>query len=488
MLASLALSLAFLAPPAPRCVEVVGISDVHGRVAKLPLFGGYLAEMRKKGPTILVDAGDAMMGTLESNASKGEAVIAAYAALGVQAMAVGNHEFDFGQQTLEARIAGAPFPFLSANIREKRTGQPVEWKNLAPRRMVRTGGIAVGFFGVSTEDTPNVTRAENVALLDFGDAVAAAMVQAAALRKEGADIVIGLGHLGGRCNDTTNPDDLSSCEMESPLFRLLQKLPRGTVDGFLAGHTHHFVAHKVNGIPTGQAGSNAEAFSWLTACVGGPVTIHPPVKIDEKAGFLGKPVVPDARVAETMAPFLEAVKAEKAKKVGVKLAQTFTRSREGQSSFGSAAAQSLRAAGKTDFALMNSGGLRIDLPAGELLYGQLYEALPFENHLAVITLPGSLVEDFVTAIVNTGHGFPQVAGLTISRDGVRTCTGGRLDPGRHYTVATNDFIAGGGDGLRPILARLPPGAIRDNEGVDLRTAFVEWVKTAPPSLVSAQCP
>jgi 5'-nucleotidase len=491
----LALILTFVltAAPGPRCFELAGVSDLHGQVEKLPDLGGYLALLRQKGPTVVVDAGDAFQGTLESNRVKGQAVVAAYNQLGFDLAVVGNHEFDYGLDELKKRIGEANYPYITANIHERVNGARAAWTNLAPRRLVRLpNGLAVGLLGLITEDTPNVTLPENVTTLEFRSAVEAAKEQAAALRKEGANVIVGVGHIGGRCKKVDNPDDLSSCEPGSELFRMLKALPAGTLHAFVGGHTHQRVAHRVNGVPAVQAGANGKAFSWVTLCEQrGKVTteIHPAVEIEPGGRFLGKTITASAKVTKALEPYLLAAKAERERPIGVKLEAPLTRSREADSPFGAAMAACLRATGKADFALMNSGGLRQDLPAGDLNYGQLYEALPFDNRLAVITLPGSAVEEIMATMMRGGHGHPQVAGLTVNREtGVKTCGGEKLDPAKTYTLATNEFLAQGGDGLKPIIAKLPKEQVRVHPDLPVREAFLAWLKTAPQERRMARCP
>src|SRR5262245_47391265 len=151
---ALALTLLLAAPPAgprPITITVVGTNDLHGGIAPrdgrggLALFAGYLANVRRArekdgGAVVLVDAGDRFQGTLESNLAEGAPVVAAYDALGYDAVAVGNHDFDYGPVgsasvprspaddpfgALAARAAEARFPFLAANILVAATGQPI---------------------------------------------------------------------------------------------------------------------------------------------------------------------------------------------------------------------------------------------------------------------------------------------------------------------------------------------------------------------------
>ncbi|HXH38247.1 MAG TPA: metallophosphatase, partial [Thermoanaerobaculia bacterium] len=232
----LAACAAFAAEPQPIHVFVVGTTDLHGsydshhdsRTAPafggLPLIAGYLEVLRANhGRVIVVDSGDLFQGTLESNVFEGEPVVKGYNALGYDAAAVGNHEFDFGPAGPDsvARLPGqdplgalkknallAKFPFLSANLTEKPTGKTPSWARRYT--IIDANGVKIGIIGLSTPETPNVTTAANVAALAFGDPVAATVSAAKELRAAGADAIVVIAHMGGRCrNIELNPEDSS---------------------------------------------------------------------------------------------------------------------------------------------------------------------------------------------------------------------------------------------------------------------------------------
>lgn len=497
MLLQVALALALAAPE--RCAEILAMADVHGRVAELPRLAAALQPVRQAGRSLLLDAGDGLQGTLEAKLSRGEAVVAAYGALGVDASAVGNHDFDHGRDTLRERIARAPYPFLAANVVDAASGRPPAWKNLHPSRLFRLpAGPVVGVFGIAAADTAHLTMPGNTDGLAFRGEVRQAIRQARGLRARGAEIVIGLVHEGGSCRELSDPDDLSSCDPGAPLFRLARALPSGLVDALLGGHTHAFVNHRVNGVALVQAGSRAEAAGWVTLCAGAPARLHPPLRAREGAagggGGGGAPAGGgDAaevvvRVEAAVAPFIAAAEAERQRLVGVHLARPLTRDRTRTSPLGAAAAQAIRTAVRADFGLVNAGGLRLDLPAGDLRYGQLYEAVPFDDELALVTLTGMQLMDLLGRLASGDKGFPQLAGITFDGAQARTCDGRPIDPAHVYALALNEFLARGGDGTQPALSRLPRGAVSMREELNLRDALLAWLRTATPARVGEPCP
>lgn len=533
-------ALALAATPAPRCVQIIGTNDVHGHLEAeahptkadkalavheggLATFGGYVDLLRARYPrqTLLLDAGDLFQGTVPSNLSKGAAVIAAFNALGYQGAALGNHEFDFGPGEHQADLLGAiqermgeaHFPFLACNVVEAQSGKPPAWKNFAASTLLTVNHVKVGVIGAITPDTPTVTVPQNVASLKFLDPAPEVEREAARLRKAGAQVLVLVAHIGGECTDLKDPTDVASCNPHSELSALLEKLPEGTLDVALGGHTHKFIAHKIRGVAVSEAGSYSHAFGWIEACVdrAGKVTttIHPPTPIcaerwkeggcsardaasgEEPAEFLGRPVKPDPRVAEAIAPFLEKVKAQQEAKIGVRLAAPVTRSHDAPSPLGRMVAEAVKQAMPgADVGLTNAGGIRANLPAGELTFGQVFEVLPFDNRVVALHLTGAELKEFVIAPLRGGHGFPQLAGLTLAFDpahpeaAVLTLAGGKpVDPAKSYVLATNDFLANGGDATHEVMAKLKDGGRRET-GPLVRDAFLAWLKAQPQPIAA----
>ncbi len=344
----------------------------------------------------------------------------------------------------------------------------------------------VGVFGISAEDTPSLTMPRNVEGLTFAPEAAESARAARDLRARGAEIVLGLVHVGGYCRDLGDPDDLSSCDADRALFRLARSLPPGLVDALLGGHTHGFVNHRVNGVALVQAGSRAEAAGWLTVCVGKPVRFHPPLR--RGTGGKGAEGPVDARVAAAVAPYVEAAEVARRRPLGIRIVEPLTRDPARQSTLGAAAAQAVRAALQADFGLVNAGGLRMDLPPGELTFGQLYESFPFDDELAVVTLDGARLLELLRGLASGDKGFPQLAGLSFDGREARACGGAPIDPARTYVLGTNEFLATGGDGTRRVLDQLPPGAVRMREDLRFRDVFADWLRSAPQGHLPGACP
>src|SRR5438270_611117 len=141
---------------------------------------------------ILLDAGDAFQGTLISNEFRGKSVVDVYNVMGMNAAAIGNHDFDFGIPVLKERMAQSKFPWLSANVFMKGTRNRPEWAKASV--LLEIGGIKVGVIGLSTRETATVTNPLNVADYEFVEGGPIAAQEADALRARGATVVLITAH------------------------------------------------------------------------------------------------------------------------------------------------------------------------------------------------------------------------------------------------------------------------------------------------------
>lgn len=507
----------------PVKITLVSTNDVHGWVqakqTKLPdgrvvktggvdVFAAYVARLREENPggVLLLDAGDMFQGTLVANLSEGEAVVAAYNALGYDAAAIGNHEFDYGPDgpksaavdpgddplgALESRVRQAHFPILARNVYLASGQRPRFFKN-AGVALVERNGVRLGIVGLLTPLTPQVTNPVNVSGLRFGNLAEEARSAAAELRKQGADVLVAIVHAGGRCAAFADPGDLSSCDPQGEIFEMLQQLPRGLFDAVVSAHTHTRLQHLVNGTPVVQANSYGTHFGLLelevdahsrrvkpeaTRIVGAvPICekVYPGTdSCDPKkpapgdlvpATFHGKPVVPAPAIAAVLAPYVERVAQEHRRPLHVVVPEALVRNYKGESALGNALADAVNAMEKTDVTLLNAGGLRADLSAGELTFGALYEVFPFDNSVSTLAMTGEQILRSFEVLLASGHGAPQISGVRVK---VRRCgetvavteaafaDGRPFERSATYQLTTSDFLALGGDGLGKVFDPVP---------------------------------
>jgi len=501
-------------PPVQRravTLSIVGTNDLHGALERLPLFAGFVGNLRAAraadgGGVLLVDAGDMFQGTLESNLAEGADVVRAYNALGYAAAAVGNHEFDYGPEgpavtaatsqddprgALKARARDAKFPFVVSNILDAASGARIAWPNMPAATMVEVAGIKIGIIGASTESTPYTTMPANFVGLRVAPPAPAIAAEARALRAQGAQVIVATMHIGSSCKEFDHPDDASSCDKAEELFKLLPGLPRGLVDVIVAGHTHAVIAHRLEGIAVIESAASGRAFGRVDLQISpdGRVTdVHiarphflcaldshgtpVPVAACAPGEYEGKPVVVDPQIQEIVDVALVRAGERRKEKLGITLTQVVTRAHTTESAEGNWFCDLMLAARPdAQVALTNGGGLRADLPAGELTYGQLFEALPFDNRFAIVDVTGKDLRKLVTFNLQHGGAFLSWGGLTAKarckadKLDVQIAVAGKpLGDGTRYKLATSDFLASGGDGVIGRL-KLPDGAIHATDTI-----------------------
>jgi 2',3'-cyclic-nucleotide 2'-phosphodiesterase (5'-nucleotidase family) len=465
--------------PATR-LRVIATNDFHGALEPRPdmtgrLRGGgaYLATAIHRAADgcappacelILLDGGDEFQGTPASNLAFGRPVVAMFNTLGYAAGAIGNHEFDWGQDTLRARMREAHYAILAANVRDA-LGYPVPW--IRADTLVRRGALAIGVVGVATVSTPRTTRAANVADLRFLDPAPIVDSLTRTLRARGADYVIVVAHAGAYCDRTGHAD----CAGE--IVDFARKLTE-PVDAIVSGHTHSLVDTDVGGVPVVQARSSGTALAVIDL---GPVGTTHAVR-----DVLPDSLTPDATVATIVRDAVAHVAPIVDRPVAV-IARDLNRVGN-EYPLGDLIADAIRAEGGGDVAVTNNGGIRANLRAGPATYGALFEIQPFANALNRLTVDGATLRRYLEKLVSRRPNV-HISGLTVTYDttaavgarirSVRMRDGRALRDDGTYRLVLNDFLATGGDGLG--LA----GSARRTEVLPLvdLDALVAWLRRAP---------
>jgi len=524
-------------------VSVVGTNDVHGELVRqsnrggITTFSGYVSALRdarkNDGAVLLVDAGDMWQGTLESNLFEGAPIVEAYNALGYAAAAIGNHEFDFGpagpksipetdaddpQGALRQRLSEIDFPVLAANLIDSETNQRVAWENVYSSTMVVQAGINIGIIGVLTENALAVTIAANTTGLRIAPFATTIIEEAQSLRAAGASLVIVLAHAGSRCTEFDDPFDLSSCYTAGEIMRVANDTPPGLVDHIVAGHVHQGIAHVVNGIAITSSYSNTRAFSRVDFTLdrnNGRVIdrhIFPPqgncVRVPdedghcayedddsrEQARYEGRPVVPMAEVVSIASRASEIAAQRKAEKVGVFLETEMTLRQQPESVLGNLFTDAILESNDADISIHNVyGGIRAELPQGEVTYGSLFRVFPFDNRISITELSGL---DIRKIIANQVHNDRRRAGFSGMRVFV-SCEAGQMsiemikpdgseiEDADTLRVVANDFLLLGGDDI--FTPATPEGGFAIPNGTPLvRDTLVEWFKRRGGSMNASE--
>ncbi len=475
--------LARRTPRPPTRLRILGTNDFHGalepRVDSRGVRRGgaaYLAAMIRRAAAecsppqcqvLLVDGGDEFQGTLASNLAFGKPITGIFNELGYAAAALGNHEFDWGQDTLRARMRDAHYDFLGANVRYK-DGRDVPW--IRDDTLVTRGPLKIGIIGLASVITASTTLARNVADLNFLQPGPIVDSLARRLRARGADYVIVLAHDGAFCD--RGP---ASCNGEIIGIAHSFKEP---IDAIVSGHTHSLVNTTVAGIPIVQAYSSGTALDVIDL---GPDGVTHQVR-----NVLPDSIAPDPAVARLVDQALVRVAPIIDQRIA-RIAQTYTRTDEGPQQFalGNLIADAMRFAGKGDVAVMNNGGIRTDLRAGTATYGSLFELQPFGNTLYRITVTGDALRAYLERLVARNDPRYHVSGVQLTYDpaappgnrlrSATLATGKPIDPAARYSIVLNNFMAEGGEGLG-----LSKGAIRSEHlsTIDL-DALVRYLRTLP---------
>lgn len=446
----------------PVKLVILHTNDHHGHPLKFDNYpmtavGGLAAratlvnQVRAENENVLVlDAGDINTGESESTFFNAEPDIIGYNYIGYDAVTLGNHEFDNSLAVLQKQMKDAKFPFLSANVKYKDgkyVGQPYIIKEFK--------GLKVAILGLTTTETKIIGNPQIVGELIIEDEIAVAKKLVPELKKK-ADIVIVLGHLGMY-------DNYGS--------KILAKEVAG-IDLIIDGHSHTFIKEPVVvngtfivqayqwGLYVGKAELTVEnkkitSFNWRPV----PINLQEK-KADGKMGFIEAEIKEDTKLVEMLMPYKEKVEQVLAEEIGEAL-DTFPNSetRKMETAIGDLVADAMLDYVKNlgvSFAINNGGGIRADLPKGIITKKTIYKILPFSNTLVVLTMKGSdLIELFnYIATIPQGKGaFPQVSegvSFTINYEkGIceNVLIGGKpIDPDAQYKIATNSYMATGGDG------------------------------------------
>ena len=429
-----------------------GKPDCFGGAARLA--SAIAAERRAAeaaGRVVLqVDAGDQFQGSLFYTAWRGEAELAVMHLLGTEVMTAGNHEFDNGPENLARFVRAAKFPVLSANT--DATAEPALAGLLKPHVMLQKGTVKIGIVGLTTLETP--TGSSPGPNLRFTPPAAALAKSAAALRADGAQLVIALSHLG--------------VEEDRALAGHI-----AGVDVFVGGHSHTLLsdseagaAGPAHGAIDGPAG---RAVVVQAACFGRylgrlDVDLDADFKIVAYGGdtrHIGLDLPEEPRVAAVVASYAAQLDLVRRRKVGEAPAPvTNDGCRVGECALGNFIAEALLATVRgADLAIINGGGMRTGLPGGDITIGDVLTMLPFSNTVATLKLRGiDLLAALANGVARAGSGaFPQIAGakLVWNKDSktlisvtLRQADGSfvPVQPDRVYLVVTNNFMRAGGDG------------------------------------------
>lgn len=418
------------------------------RLGGAAALAGYVNRFRAANDTVfLFDSGDMFTG-LVSQATKGEALMEMMRAMRYDAMAIGNHEFDYGAANFERQMARVPMPVLGANIFYRGT----KHRYSRPSVILERNGVRVGVIGVIGGDARTAVLPEGIRDLEFEDPASAIAPIVQDLRPQ-VDIVVVLAHQGKTGPQQTDAEVHRDLQRDFDEDVALAGAVPG-IDVLVGGHAHRGIerpfVHPTTGTVIVQTYGYGTRLGVLRLQLReGRVVSH----AGELVTTWTARVAPDPDVARVVERFQQQV----ARTVGpplLTLSRRVYRAYNAESPLGNVVADAMRDATGADVALQNAGGLRADLPDEAITAGHVRDVVPFVNTVDTFRMAGAQLAEVLEQSLTLERGLMQVSGLRVEFDRsrpagsrlVRASVGGEpLEPDRPYTVATNSFLGQGGD-------------------------------------------
>ena len=512
-LAAVAMRLAEYLNADSLTINIIHTNDIHGYdVGDKSVIGmDEISALKKQTDNaVLADAGDATQGIAFVSLDKGASAIEAMNLAGYDVMACGNHEFDYGQETAKKNAAAADFPIISANT--LKYGQPFfkgsyadgTKENNGENAIIEIDGVKVGFFGILTSDTASSTKPSGILGISFEDETETAKRQVEELQNQGADVVIGLFHVGvSQASSVTTPAIVDGL------------LDTSGLDAVIDGHSHTVYNNTENGVLIAQTGSYSENIGIMSVSVKDGEVIGVKENMLSSAEVKAK-VTPDPEVTE----YLEKVTAEQSKLLDNKIAETkttlwggyvnnFAVPRAVETNLGNLICDAMidevknnisaEYSGLPIVSVQNGGGVRASVKNGDITVGSIFNVLPFGNTLFVkeITpnilysvmersVKNAIAQDEETGLLDLypDGGFLQIGGMSVKYDPsgkegekvISVTLGGQTEPldrtdsETKILLATNDFVAMGGNDYDMV-----PGLPEIMQGTDVEQIVCDYI-------------
>ncbi|EGQ9298829.1 bifunctional UDP-sugar hydrolase/5'-nucleotidase UshA [Vibrio parahaemolyticus] len=489
----------------------------YGMAARKTLIDDLRDEIQAEGGSVLLlSGGDINTGVPESDLQDAEPDFKGMSKIGYDAMALGNHEFDNPLDVLFKQQDWANFPMLSANIYDKKTGKRL----FQPYAMFNKQGIKIAVIGLTTEDTAKLGNPEFIGQVDFRDPKAEAKELIAELKKtENPDLIFAVTHMGHYENGNRGinaPGDVA----------LARYLNEGDLDMIVGGHSQEPVCMEGPNVikknfkpgdecqPDQQNGTYiVQAHEWgkyvgradyefrngelsMVSYDLIPVNLKKKINVDGQLQrvFVQDEITQDKAMLDFLRPFQEKGQSQ----LNVKIAESNGKLegdrdvvRFQQTNLGRLIATAHMERAKADFAVMNSGGVRDSIEAGDITYKDVLTVQPFGNMVSYVDMSGQEVLDYLNIVatkpVDSGA-YAQFAGISmrIENDKVTNVFIGnkqlRLDGRYRFTVPS--YNASGGDGYPKIDTH--PGYV--NTGFTDAEVLKDYLESHSPIDVNEYAP
>jgi 5'-nucleotidase len=508
---------------------IVSTNDFHAALDRAEGLASVIRDLRQKygEKMIYLDAGDQFQGSLEGNISKGKAVVELFNLLELDAAAMGNHELDYGPDVpkrvvvrkgedgmgaFKKREKEAKYPFLSANfiydpiISCEEVGPECNALGqktvLPPYTILEKEDQKIGIIGATTETTPSITNPDFITGKTFEPPAPAITAQAKWLREEKkCDWILLAIHEGLRYEAD------GKTLKNSALYSVIQDLPSGIVDAIVGGHSHITVQQVINGFPIIQTGIAAHHVGVMHLS-----------KTDDQVKVRFDPFVsvPDTAVAfdvtAMMLPYRQMALDFKRRYIA-RTTAPFPQDKTAESALGNLMADAVlytaQRQGPVDFALMNAGGIRSSLPEGTVTYDNVFKLMPFANNLVIVEITGKELITLLEIGFSGVLGPPSISGLEVTtmkapagkigpwsrdlnQDGqqedwerdllleVKDAQGNPIVENKTYRLATNTYLAEGGDYQSFVFDAIPEHRIQEHYEIYIRDALADYFQARSP--------
>lgn len=487
-------SVAEIITPMVKDYELVitHFNDVHGRVYEGPGIGyakiatvieDLKADVLNKN-VIVLDAGDSLHGTTFATLERGESVAKVLDKMGVTAMALGNHDFNYGSARTEELNANTKMEMLAANV-VKKNGEYFT----KPYIIKEIEGKKVGIFGLATPETAYKTNPSNVTEIEFLEPIATSEKIVKELKGQGVEFIIALSHLG---DDESTKEEWRSTTLAAKI---------NGINLIIDGHSHTTIETKevINNtvlVQTGEYGKNLGVlkidFDILNQ---GPEAIeYTLLSKDEVAGKKNAEGKIEGGVAEhaEISEYILQIKTEQNKitetvigSTDVKLVGDRDIVRSSETNLANLITDAMVWKSGADMSLTNGGGIRASIETGEITVGNVITVLPFGNYVITKELTGAdikaVLEHGLKDMPNSAGHTAQFGGITLDLDltkpagervtNIKFKNGKEFDLNANYVVATNDFMAVGGDGYEAFKGKKE---VANYPGLD--EVLIEYIK------------
>ncbi len=433
-------------------IAIFHTNDTHARVKEdkyagmgFAKIGTILDQARKENPggVLLMDAGDTFHGQTFATLNEGQSILDIYNTLKYDVLAPGNHDFNYGYERLLELADDAKFKVLSANTLSNSNEKPI----MDSTTIIVKKGIKIGIFGLTTPETAYKTHPDNVREVKFKNPIEVSKEKVAELKKQNVNFIVAVGHIGIDKDTEIKSTDIAKAVPE--------------IDLIIDGHSHTIETKTVGDTLIVQTGEYTKNF--------GKVELYfdkdTKKLVYKKSTLLSKDSQKDTEQKIQINDIIKKYETENEEITSVVVASSpivldgeRANVRTKETNLGNLIADAMRDKASADFALTNGGGIRDSIDVGPITQGELISVLPFGNIIVKLEVTGKQLKEALAhgykIAPEASGGFAHVSGLKVvyKKDGdsnkivslVKT-NGEAIEDDKTYTLATNDYLAAGGD-------------------------------------------